>query len=52
MSGPDGVKMASINKAGSISKLKEFRILASPNGIKNSDIDIMNFKYLNFNCLS
>lgn len=39
MSEPTGVKMASINKSGSIPKLKEFIILASPNGIKNLHIE-------------
>ncbi len=39
MSEATGVKMASINKNGSIPKLKEYIILASPNGIKNLHIE-------------
>ncbi len=39
MSEATGVKMASINKTGSIPKLKEYIILASPKGIKNLHIE-------------
>ena len=39
MSEATGVKMASINKRGSIPKFKEYIILASPNGIKNLHIE-------------
>ena len=35
MSEPTGVKMASVNKAGSIAKLKEYIILAKKDGIRN-----------------
>lgn len=39
MSEPTGVKMASVKKVGSIPKLKEFIILAKPNGIKNLELE-------------
>lgn len=39
MSEPTGVKMASIKKAKSIPKLKEFIILAKKDGVKNLDIE-------------
>ncbi len=39
MSEPTGVKMASVNKAGSIPKLKEFIILAKKNGINNLELE-------------
>ena len=39
MSEATGVKMASVNKAGSIPKIKEFIILAKKDGIKNLKID-------------
>ena len=39
MSEATGVKMASVNKVGSIPKLKEYIILASPSGIRNLDIE-------------
>lgn len=39
MSEPTGVKMASVNKAGSIPKLKEYIIIAKKNGIKGLDIE-------------
>ncbi len=39
MSEPTGVKMASINKMGSIAKLKEYIILAGKSGIKNLTVE-------------
>ena len=39
MSEATGVKMASVNKAGSIPKLKEYIILAKKDGIKNLDLE-------------
>ena len=39
MSEPTGVKMASVNKSGSIPKLKEFIILAKKDGIKNLNLE-------------
>lgn len=39
MSEATGVKMASVNKAGSIPKLKEFLILAKKDGIKNLTLE-------------
>lgn len=41
MSEATGVKMASVNKAGSIPKIKEFVILASKSGIKNLNIEMI-----------
>ena len=38
MSEATGVKMASVNKAGSIAKIKEFIILAKKDGIKNLNL--------------
>lgn len=39
MSEPTGVKMASINKNGSIAKLKEYVILAGKNGVKGLTLE-------------
>ncbi len=39
MSEATGVKMASVNKAGSIAKIKEFIILAKKDGIKNLNLE-------------
>lgn len=39
MSEPTGVKMASVNKSGSIPKLKEYIILAKKNGIKDLNLE-------------
>ncbi len=39
MSEPTGVKMASVNKTGSIPKLKEYIVLAKKNGIRNLNIE-------------
>lgn len=39
MSEPTGVKMASVNKTGSIPKLKEYIVLAKKNGIKDLDLE-------------
>lgn len=39
MSEPTGVKMASVNKSGSIPKLKEYIILAKKDGIRNLDLE-------------
>ena len=39
MSEATGVKMASVNKSGSIPKLKEYIILAKKNGIRNLDLE-------------
>ena len=39
MSEPTGVKMASINKNGSIAKLKEYIILAGKSGVKGLDLE-------------
>lgn len=39
MSEATGVKMASVNKAGSIAKIKEFIILAKKDGIKNLHLE-------------
>lgn len=39
MSEATGVKMASVNKAGSIAKVKEFIILAKKDGIKGLDLE-------------
>lgn len=39
MSEATGVKMASVNKAGSIAKIKEFIILAKKDGIKNLTLE-------------
>lgn len=41
MSEATGVKMASVNKAGSIPKLKEFIILAKKDGIRNLKIEMI-----------
>lgn len=41
MSEATGVKMASVNKVGSIPKIKEFIILASKSGIKNLNIEMI-----------
>ncbi len=39
MSEPTGVKMASVNKIGSLAKLKEYVILAGKNGIRNLKVE-------------
>jgi len=39
MSEPTGVKMASVNKTGSIPKLKEYIILAKKNGVRGLDLE-------------
>ena len=41
MSEATGVKMASVNKAGSIPKIKEFIILAKKDGIKNLKLEMI-----------
>lgn len=46
MSEATGVKMASVNKAGSIAKIKEFIILAKKDGIKNLNLERIPKKFM------